>query len=127
MQVRHRGVPLQTHEHIVKEGPRYAGPRLILREDQPGLDTADWLGTKEGLEALTKFLKSSGAFTKTGEPKAKPPKPSLDDDEPHDGGAGAEDQERGEGSSEELMEGTDEGGEDGVEGAEEGERPSSKL
>jgi hypothetical protein len=74
---------------------------------------ADLLGTEEGIEALAKFLKSSGAFTKTEEPKAKPPKPSLDDEEPRDGDAGAQEQEWGEASGEESTEGSDEGDKDG--------------
>jgi hypothetical protein len=72
---------------------------------------ADLLGIEDELEpeALAKFLKSSGAFAKTGEPRAKPPLPSTEDDELYDGDAGGQAQEWREENDEGSPRGGDEG------------------
>ncbi|KAF5379794.1 hypothetical protein D9615_005662 [Tricholomella constricta] len=44
------------------------------------LDLQDILGTNKGVETLAKFLKKSGAFTKTGNPRNAPEPPSIDDE-----------------------------------------------
>jgi hypothetical protein len=106
------GEHIQMHEHIIRSCPRYAEHRHILQTNHPNLNIADLMGTKIGLEALVKFLKASGAFTKTGEPRSKPPRPALGDEEdPHrEAETTAERSEEGEtgsleGSNEDMSEG----------------------
>lgn len=72
---------LQTREHILCECTKYNQHRDILREASPTIALPTILGTKEGIQALTEFLKKSGAFTQTGDPK-QPPKPPQFEDEP---------------------------------------------
>lgn len=65
------GETLQTREHIITECNRYDDERKILEKVSEGVTLRDVLGTKEGVEALAKFLDKSGAFTKTGRPRKK--------------------------------------------------------
>jgi hypothetical protein len=50
---------LQTREHILRECSRYTQHRNILRKTSQSLTLTDILGTKEGILALTTFLKKS--------------------------------------------------------------------
>jgi ribonuclease HI len=102
------GAPFQTREHIIRRCTLYAAHRHILRETHPDLNVADLIGTKDGLETLTKFLQSSGAFTKSGEPRIKPLRPSIDDEDDARAGARAMSEE-GEGSEAGSLEGSDDG------------------
>lgn len=61
------------------ECPRYNRHRHILRAVSASLFLPDILGTTEGVEALAKFLKKSGAFTKTGEPRTSRSAPTMED------------------------------------------------
>ncbi|KAJ7837896.1 hypothetical protein B0H14DRAFT_2362035 [Mycena olivaceomarginata] len=57
---------LQAHEHLFCECPLYQDLRHILRGASRDLSLPEILGTKDGVEALAKFLEESGAFTKMG-------------------------------------------------------------
>ncbi|KAG6882527.1 hypothetical protein C0992_011405, partial [Termitomyces sp. T32_za158] len=59
----------------------YEEYREILREVDEGLNLETLLGSKEGLRATIKFLDKSGAFTKIGEPRMNPNKPTENDEE----------------------------------------------
>ncbi|KAJ3879575.1 hypothetical protein F5051DRAFT_325587 [Lentinula edodes] len=65
------GEELQTREHILRACPKYEDFRYILRKASEDICLKDILGTSEGIEALTEFLKESGAFTATGKPRSK--------------------------------------------------------
>ncbi|KAF5378149.1 hypothetical protein D9615_007631 [Tricholomella constricta] len=54
--------------------------RHILTDEFPEMDLKDILGTPKGLEVFSKFLDKSGAFTKTGNPRAKPTAPTIEDE-----------------------------------------------
>ncbi|KAF5377839.1 hypothetical protein D9615_006682 [Tricholomella constricta] len=82
------GEAIQTREHIITTCPIYDDHRHILTEDYPELDLKDILGTKNGIEALAKFIKQSGAFTKTGAPRHDSAQPTIDDAENVDEGEG---------------------------------------
>ncbi|KAG6881479.1 hypothetical protein C0993_001319 [Termitomyces sp. T159_Od127] len=78
------GTQYQTREHVIKECPEYEDHRPILREADEQMELGVLLGTKEGLEAMAKFLTKTGAFTKTGKkraPNAKPEEEDADNDE----------------------------------------------
>ncbi|KAK0241238.1 hypothetical protein EDD85DRAFT_879324 [Armillaria nabsnona] len=72
---------MQTREHIIRDCPRYNGYHEGLRKVSRDIYLPDILGTKEGIEALASFLEKSGAFTKTGNPKRPPVRPTLDEEE----------------------------------------------
>ncbi|KAF5374701.1 hypothetical protein D9615_009019 [Tricholomella constricta] len=74
------GANIQTRQHVISECPRYEEHRHILTEDFPELDMQELLGTTKGIEALAKFLKKSGAFTKTGNPRNAPNQPTMEDE-----------------------------------------------
>lgn len=90
------GERLQTREHSLRECPRYDAFRGKLRDASRNIILSEILGTPRGIEALSGFLRRSGAFTKTGEPRAPraAPVPEL---EPEDYGGweveGGEDEE----------------------------------
>ncbi|KZV89363.1 hypothetical protein EXIGLDRAFT_589384, partial [Exidia glandulosa HHB12029] len=79
------GERLQTREHSLRECPRYDAFRDKLRDASHNIVLSEILGTPRGIEALSGFLRKSGAFTKTGEPRAPraAPVPEL---EPEDYG-----------------------------------------
>ncbi len=58
------GEPLQTREHILKYCPLYDSHRHLLYAASAGLIMTDLLGTKDGIEATTKFLVATNALTK---------------------------------------------------------------
>ncbi|KAK0504356.1 hypothetical protein EDD18DRAFT_1133225, partial [Armillaria luteobubalina] len=72
---------MQTRSHIIRECPRYKGHRERLHEVSNDIYLPDILGTNEGVEALTSFLEKSGAFTKTGNPKQPPMRPTLNEED----------------------------------------------
>ncbi|KNZ74298.1 hypothetical protein J132_07348 [Termitomyces sp. J132] len=60
------GERYQMHEHIIQSCPRYEEHRHILWKVNNQLKLGVLLVTDGGLEVMAKFLKESGAFTKTG-------------------------------------------------------------
>ncbi|KAJ7181309.1 hypothetical protein C8R43DRAFT_869511, partial [Mycena crocata] len=71
--------------HLLRECPQYEDQRKILRKVSPDVSVPEILGTKEGIVALAEFLEKSGAFTKTGRPRAKAEMPAFEDEpEPED-------------------------------------------
>ena len=62
------GHRLQTRDHILRDCQRYDEYRLVLQKHPHILGTCALLSTPTGIVSLSKFLASSGAFTKTGEP-----------------------------------------------------------
>ena len=60
------GEPRQTRQHIICICNKYNNYRHILCKFSPELVLADILGTTKGISSFAKFLKASGAFTKTG-------------------------------------------------------------
>jgi hypothetical protein len=71
---------LQTREHILRECTRYSEHRNILRKASDTIALPEILGTKEGIQALTEFLKKSGAFSRTGVPRELRPPPLFEDE-----------------------------------------------
>jgi ribonuclease HI len=71
---------LETREHILRECPRYNQHRNILRKVSATVSLPTILGTKKGIQALTTFLKKSGAFTRSGDPKAPPQTPIFENE-----------------------------------------------
>lgn len=60
---------LQTRDHILRDCGRHDDFRHVLAKHQPHtLGTRALLSTRKGITALSKFIQSSGAFTKSGEP-----------------------------------------------------------
>ncbi|TFY60198.1 hypothetical protein EVJ58_g5302 [Rhodofomes roseus] len=90
------GAQYQSRKHILQDCPRYEAHRNILRlrEASETIDLPTILGTEEGIDALAHFIEKSGAFTKTGEPRAAPEGAAEPDDD------------------EEAAEGDDHGGDD---------------
>ncbi|KAI5899232.1 uncharacterized protein SCHCODRAFT_02482788 [Schizophyllum commune H4-8] len=72
------GELLQTRQHILAECPQYEEHRYLLRDASRGLSLPVLLGTKKGIAALTEFIAASGAFTKTGAPRAPPSLPTWE-------------------------------------------------
>ena len=75
------GEQYQTREHIIRECTIYEEHRKILQEADENMELGILLGSKEGLEAMSKFLGRTGAFTKTGKMPAERKRPRLDDEE----------------------------------------------
>uniref|UniRef100_D8QKE3 Uncharacterized protein n=1 Tax=Schizophyllum commune (strain H4-8 / FGSC 9210) TaxID=578458 RepID=D8QKE3_SCHCM len=69
-----------TRPHILQECPIYEQHRHILRKVSEDVALAEILGTPKGIDALARFLKKSGAFTKTGHPRAEPRAPRWEDE-----------------------------------------------
>ena len=65
---------LETREHILRECTRLSHHRNILEKVSRTVSLPEILGTKEGISALSEFLKRTPAFTRTGSiPSAAPP------------------------------------------------------
>ncbi|KIM50329.1 hypothetical protein SCLCIDRAFT_79100, partial [Scleroderma citrinum Foug A] len=64
------GELLQSRDHILATCPTYADQRQVLKTASEDLVTSDILGTKEGIEALIQFLRTTNAFK-----KHRPPTP----------------------------------------------------
>ena len=86
------GEPVQTRQHVLQDCPVYEPHRHILRGVSEDVALAEILGTPKGIDALARFLKKSGAFTKTGHPRAGPRTPRWEDepDPVEDGGSADE-------------------------------------
>lgn len=56
------GAPLQTRDHLLAHCPELERYRGALRDVSPQLDVAHLLGTREGIAAVAKFTRRSGAF-----------------------------------------------------------------
>ena len=68
------GKHLQTRDHILLDCERYDDHRHHLAALRPDLNgTHALLSTAKGITALAKFIQSSGAFTKSGEPPPQNP------------------------------------------------------
>ncbi|KAJ7792948.1 hypothetical protein B0H14DRAFT_2191574, partial [Mycena olivaceomarginata] len=89
----------QTRAHVLQECELYEQRRGVLREASAWLSRPEILGAEEGLQALAKFLETSGAFTETGRPRRETePLVLSDDDEDEEEDRGSE---GGEGKGEE--------------------------
>ena len=77
-------VTRQTREHILRECTRYSQHRHILREASATVSLPTILGSKEGIQALTLFLKKSGAFTQSGNLKQPTQLPKFEDEPEED-------------------------------------------
>jgi len=68
------GEEIQTRKHIIDMYPQYENHCQILCNVSNSIYIPDILGTKQGIATLSKFLKRSGAFTKSGTdlPRWKP-------------------------------------------------------
>jgi len=60
------GEEIQTQKHIINTCPQYENYCQILHNVSSSIYMPDILGTKQGIAALSKFLKRTGAFTKNG-------------------------------------------------------------
>jgi len=60
------GEEIQTWKHIIDTCPQYENHCQILHNVSSSIYMLDILGTKQGIAALSKFLKRTGAFTKNG-------------------------------------------------------------
>lgn len=98
------GTAYQTRAHLLRECELYEDHRGILRDFSPQIVLPDVLGTENGIAALAGFLEKSGAFTKTGRPRAEPSEPALDDaeDEEDDDATEWSDGYRADGSDEDV-------------------------
>lgn len=56
------GAALQTRSHLLVDCPQYEHHRHILRDVSPALSVTQLLGTREGIQATSIFLRRSGAF-----------------------------------------------------------------
>ncbi|KAK0502149.1 hypothetical protein EDD18DRAFT_1139463 [Armillaria luteobubalina] len=77
---------MQTRSHIIRECPRQrssrANPQGVKRHLFSGHPR-----DQRRVEVLTSFLEKSGAFTKTGNPKQPPMRPTLDGGRIYAGGS----------------------------------------
>jgi hypothetical protein len=64
------GVAIQTRSHILRDCPRYAAHRHILRNVTRSLDLRELFSTDRGLAALLAFLTKSNAFSPEESPTA---------------------------------------------------------
>jgi ribonuclease HI len=80
------GEPTETREHILRECPRYNAFRHRLEKASRQISLPTILGSREGISALSDFLKASGAFSRLNATASTPPSfddepiPPLDDD-----------------------------------------------
>ncbi|KAH0584828.1 hypothetical protein H2248_012623 [Termitomyces sp. 'cryptogamus'] len=75
------GKRYQTCKHVIKTCPQYEGHRYILQKADEHLELGRLLGTKEGSEAMAKFLEKTGAFMKMGMKCKQKETPTEEDDE----------------------------------------------
>ncbi|KII85276.1 hypothetical protein PLICRDRAFT_70422, partial [Plicaturopsis crispa FD-325 SS-3] len=94
------GEPFQSRDHILATCPLYNPHRHYLATAIPTLFLPEILGTDEGIEALIRFIEKSGAFTKTGEPRAARVPPALVDEDAADDDE--DDEEEGEEDEDEV-------------------------
>lgn len=80
------GEQFQSREHVIRHCARYERHRHILRAVSRDVSLPEILGTASGIEALSKFLRKTGAFTKTGEPRAARTAPRWEDETEDYGG-----------------------------------------
>ena len=67
---------IETREHILTECPRFAQHQDILEKVSRSIAMPSMLSSKEGIEALSKFLHKVTAFTRMGSiPTTPPPLP----------------------------------------------------
>ena len=60
--------------------PRFAQHREILKEASRDIALPEILGTKEGITALSEFIRKSGAFTRSGQPPTPPQTPNFENE-----------------------------------------------
>lgn len=75
------GEPHQTRQHTLRECPRYDQHRNTLWKASRDVALSDILSTKKGIAALSVFLRESGTFTKTGEPRAARAAPTHENEQ----------------------------------------------
>ena len=71
---------LETREHILRECVRFDRHRDILEKVSSTIALPEILGSKEGIAALSEFLKKSSAFTRTGSIPTKVPQPTFENE-----------------------------------------------
>ena len=71
---------IESRSHILRECPRYDEHRNILEEVSRYITLPEILGTKPGIQALSEFIKKTGAFTRTGTPIARPNPPTIENE-----------------------------------------------
>lgn len=74
------GTDYQTRAQILQECPRYQKWRHLLQDVSPQISIPEILGIREGIAVLSAFIQKSGAFSKTGELRAPPTTPLLEDE-----------------------------------------------
>jgi hypothetical protein len=57
------GAIIQTHIHILSEGPLFDEHRHLLHDEEQNIIPTDLFGTKEGIKRLTEFLTKTNTFT----------------------------------------------------------------
>lgn len=72
--------PVQTRPHVSLDCPLCEEHRHILRDAPEDISLAEILGSPKGIDALARFLRKSGAFTKTGHPRVGPHAPRWEDE-----------------------------------------------
>ncbi|KAF5366508.1 hypothetical protein D9757_012170 [Collybiopsis confluens] len=70
----------QTREHILQSCKTYNDHRHILWDASDDLNLEELLGTEEGIEAVAEFIKTSGAFSKTGRTRQDTKEPEPDEE-----------------------------------------------
>lgn len=58
------GEDVQTRKHIIQDCPLFDEGRFLLCDVSPSLSLTDLLGTTEGIVALTRYIRRTGAFKK---------------------------------------------------------------
>ena len=71
---------IETREHILRECSRFSQHCDILKEVSRTVALPEILGTKEGISALSNFLKKTTAFTRTGSIPTKATPPTFDNE-----------------------------------------------
>jgi hypothetical protein len=71
----------------------YGGQRYLVTEVSRDISLPEMLGKKDGVNALSEFLKKTGAFTKTGRPWEASRLPTPDDNAGDDPEPNPEDEE----------------------------------
>jgi ribonuclease HI len=70
----------QTRDHILRDCTKYEQHRNALRKVSGTVALPEILGTRKGIQALSAFLKKTGAFTRNGSPRQPPQTPALENE-----------------------------------------------
>lgn len=74
------GAELQTREHIIRECKLYNGKRNLMIQISRDIWLPMILGFEPGIQALTAFLATSGAFTRDGKERGQMVLPEYKDE-----------------------------------------------